>query len=313
MRGMMAAFLTFALLAPMKAGEPDKTPAAQAPAAQSPAAQAPAPACKLVRKALLDMNMDDTGRITVPVFINGTEKHMLVDTGASDSLIAAATVADLKLATRRAPNGAYMQGFGGRIDAKVVDIAEFGLGRMKGKNFTLFVETGYLDADGLLGGDFLYFFDLDFDFANAKLSLISPDHCPGKVVYWSKGAYGVVPFQLEQNHIMIKVQLDGQEIKAALDTGADDTVMSLERASGAFDLDKDKLRKSHHYPFKTLSFGDVNVGNPAIALVTDTESAVMGHHSDDLQMIIGMGVLRRMHLYISYKEKQIYVTPATQY
>jgi len=26
-----------------------------------------------------------------------------------------------------------------------------------------------------------------------------------------------------------------------------------------------------------------------------------------------MGVLRRMHLYISYKEKKIYVTPATQY
>jgi hypothetical protein len=219
----------------------------------------------------------------------------------------------LKLPTHRAPNGTYMKGFGGRVDAKVVDIAQLGLGRMKGKDFTLFVETGYLNADGILGGDFLYFFDLDFDFANAKLSLVSPDHCPGRVTYWTSGNYGVVPFQLEQNHIMIKVQLDGQEINAALDTGAADTVMSLERASDAFDLDKDKLRKSHHYPFKTLSFGEVNVNNPAIALYPDAESGVMGHHASDLQMIIGMGVLRRMHLYISYKEKQIYVTPATQY
>ena len=306
MRWRLAAVLVVALTAPARADESVKTP--------PPAAPVPAQVnCQIVRKVLLDMDMDDTGRITVPVTIAGVEKRMLVDTGASDSLIAAPTVAALKLATRRAPNGAYMQGFGGRIDAKVVDIAEFGLGRMKGKNFTLFVETGYLDADGLLGGDFLYFFDLDFDFANAKLSLFSPDHCPGKVMYWSRGNYGVVPFEIEQNHIMIKVQLDGQEIKAALDTGAADTVMSLERASGAFDLDKDKLKKSRHYPFKTLSFGEVSVINPAIDLMPDDQSRVMGRHSSDLQMIIGMGVLRRLHLYISYKEKKIYVTPATQY
>jgi predicted aspartyl protease len=304
MRWRLAAVLIVALTVPARTDQPVTTP--------PPAAPVPVK-CQLLRKALLDMDMDDSGRITVPVGINGVEKRMLVDTGATESLIAAPAVADLKLATRGAPNGAYMQGFGGRIDAQVVDVAEFGLGRMKGKNFTLFVETGYLDADGLLGGDFLYFFDLDFDFANAKLSLFSPDHCPGKVMYWSKSGLGVVPFEIEQNHIMIKVQLDGQEVNAILDTGAADTVMSLERASRAFDLDKDKLRKSRHYPFKTLSFGDVNVSNPAIALVPDDESRVMGRHSDDLHMILGMGVLRRLHLYISYKEKMIYATPATQY
>jgi hypothetical protein len=47
--------------------------------------------------------------------------------------------------------------------------------------------------------------------------------------------------------------------------------------------------------------------------MSDDDTRILGHHSKDLQMIIGMGVLRRLHLYISYKEKVIYVTPATQY
>ena len=100
---------------------------------------------------------------------------------------------------------------------------------------------------------------------------------------------------------------------AILDTGAADTVMSLEKATHTYALDARKLAKSRHYPFKALSFGEVTVTNPAIFLVPDEESALMGHQSGDQNMIIGMGVLRRLHLYISYKEKKIYVTPATQY
>ena len=275
-------------------------------------ADTPAPSYKLMRKAALDMTMDDTGRITVPVTFNGTKQEMMVDTGASETIVTAHAVEALNLTPHEAPHGLYMQGFGGRIIRSVVDVAEFGFGGMKGKNFQLFVDSQEMETAGLLGADFLYFFDVDFDFAAAKLNLLSPDHCPGKVVYWTRGAYGTVPFTIDDNHIEINVKLDGQDVSAILDTGASDTVMSLERASFAFDLDRDNLAKSRHYPFKTLSFGEVSVGNPAILLMRDRESRVMGRGSNSLHMIVGMGVLRRLHLYISYKEKMIYVTPATQ-
>lgn len=286
--------------------------AADPPSAAPPATAAPKPVCKLFVRASLDLEMDSSGRITVPVSINGTQKRMMLDTGASQTMIAAATVKELKLETHTAPNGYFMIGYGGVIDNKVVTLDEFGLGQMKGKDFPIFVMSGPFDSAGLLGADFLRGFDLDLDFANARLRLIAPNECPGKV-YWTPSAYGVVPFKINDNHITVEMTLDGEPVRAILDTGAVDTVMSLERAAGVYDLDRKTLKRSRHYPFKVLSFGEVQVGNPAIELAPDNESAVMGRGRFDLNMIVGMGVLRRLHLYIDYQHKQIYVTPATQY
>lgn len=121
-----------------------------------------------------------------------------------------------------------------------------------------------------------------------------------------------MPFEMRGVHIFVHVLLDGRELGAILDTGAYDTAMSLDRAVSDFALDRNQLQRSRHCPFRTLSFGGVNVASPAIELVPDRESGVMGRGSP-FQMIVGMGVLRRLHLYISYKEKRIYVTPTTQY
>lgn len=279
--------------------------------APAPTPAAP-PVCKLFVRVALDMEMDSTGRITVPVSLNGTQKRMMLDTGAAETLIAANTVAELKLEQRRAAHGAYMIGYGGNIGDKTVTLAEFGLGDMKGKDFTIFVLNENFDSAGLLGADILRGFDLDFDFANARLRLIAPNDCSAKA-YWTSGTYGVVPFEIDGNHILVRMKLDGENVSAILDTGAADTVMSLERAANSFDLDRQKLKRSRHYPFKTLAFGDVAVGNPAIELAPDQESGVLGRHGSNLHMIVGMGVLRRLHLYIDYKHKLIYVTPATQY
>ena len=35
-------------------------------------------------------------------------------------------------------------------------------------------------------------FDVDFDFAAAKMNFFSPDHCPGKVTYWNPSAVAVI-------------------------------------------------------------------------------------------------------------------------
>lgn len=278
-------------------------------------AETPAPRCTLLVRAKLDMAMDETGRITVPVVINGTSKRMMVDTGASKSMLTLATARELNLDIGVLARGRFIVGVGGTPSIFVAHVDEFVLGSSRTADFRINVGFERMEAAGLLGADFLSQFDVDLDFANAKMNLVRRENCndTGDVVYWSRKPYGVIPFEIDANHIMVKVKLDGVDIRAALDTGAADTIMSLDKASDAFDLDEDKLMKSRHYPFKTLTFGEVTINNPAIALLTDRESVVMGHHSSDLHMIIGMGVLRRLHLYISYTDKMIYVTPATQY
>lgn len=280
-------------------------------ATDAPKSPAELPPCELTARATLDMEMDNTGRITVPVSINGVEKRMMVDTGASLTLIASQTVRDLKLDTHDGGSISLI-GFGGTRYNDKVTLAEFALGRLKGKNFSLFVRDGNFDSAGLLGADFLRTFDVDLDFAKAQLSLVAPVECPNKV-YWSSGNFGRVPFKIDGNQITVKMTLDERDVTAIIDTGAADTVMSLERAARSFDLDRDQLNKSRHYPFKSLSFGEVKISNPAIKLVPDQESRLLGHHFDDQHMILGMGVLRRLHLYIDYQHRMLYVTPATQY
>lgn len=280
------------------------------------AAADPAPAdtapCRLVQIGTLDMDMDSTGRITVPLKFNGVEKSLMVDTGAATTLITADAAKELNLELLSAGNS-YMVGWGGRVDAHTVKVSEVDFAGLKGKDFPFFVMNDYMDASGLLGGNILSGYDIDLDFAKAKMSVFSQDHCPGKVVYWTSQSAGAVPFEMNGNHIWLKVELDGKTIRAILDTGAADTVMSLDLASRIFELDKKALKKSRHYPFHTLSFGAVNVANPTIKLVPDRESVLMGDGKNDINMILGMGVLRRLHLYIAYKERVLYITPATQY
>lgn len=282
-------------------------------AAPASAGDAPEKPCKLVGKAFLDMEMDQFGRITVPVSINGVTKQMLVDTGAFETIMTPDAAKELGLTPRESHRG-YVVGFGGWANTQTVTVADFRIGNMKGTDFTFYVHKRSVGSTaGLLGMDFLQTFDLDFDFAKAKLTLVDANHCPGIPPYWSRQPYGVIPYRLKNNDIWIEVFLDGQKIRAVLDTGALNTVMSLEKAADAFDLDPVELEKTRQHRFKTLTLGDVAVQNPVINLVKDKESVVMGRWSTDMQMIVGMEVLRSLHLYFSAKEKLIYVTPATQY
>ena len=57
------------------------------------------------------------------------------------------------------------------------------------------------------------------------------------------------------------------------------------------------------YPFKTMNFGNVTVNRPHIVIVPDQ----MYKQTD---LILGEGILRQLHMYIAYKEKKLYLTPA---
>ncbi len=268
--------------------------------------------CTLAIVSKLPMDIVNAGVMTVPVTLNNKPFQMLVDTGDYYSIVTTRTAKILGV--EPVPAGNFMlRGWGGTLIDRFVNLDQFGFGRLS-RDRTQFMVTprDELNFDGLLGADFLYFFDLDFDFAKASLNLISPNHCKGKVVYWTKGEYGLVPFDYKDRSIQLTVMLDGKEVRAVLDTGASDTVMSLEKAEDLFGIDE-KTLKDHkgRYPFKSLSFGDVSVSNPDITLVSEKASKMLDWGGP--RLLLGMGVLRRLHLYISYKEETLYITPATQY
>ncbi len=279
--------------------------------------------CQLIRVAALDMGSDVT-RVTVPAAIGDHPLTMLVDTGGIFTMLTENKAAELGLPTEIEPASGLTM-FGGHVIRRFTTFPGFMLGKLRMPRLRYpLLPAGSMppDVDGIIGPEFLAIFDVDFDFANAKLNLFSRDHCEGKVVYWTRDATAIakIPFTMDDvYHIFIHVQLDGQDVKAIIDTGADRSVMSLESAEDMFDLSDDSPKLQHvpgpnstknarRYPFKQLSFADVIVDNPDITLVPDSQ-AQMGPDAPDL--IIGMGILRQLHIYIAYREKDLYVTAAS--
>lgn len=280
--------------------------------------------CQLIRMASLEM-VPGASHILVPASINDKPLTMMVDTGGYYTALTETKAKQLGLEVVIVPeSGMYI--YGGIPLRHFVTFAGFTLGRMKAPTMSYpLLPAGFLppDVDGILSPDFLANFDLDFDFAGGKLNLFSRDHCEGKVIYWTKQPVSKIRITREDAvHITIPVMLDGKEVKALVDTGGGGSaVMSLDTAEDLFDLKDDDPKLEHvpgpngittarKYPFKMLSFGDVQVSNPQIILVPDHD-AHMGPNPPD--MIIGINILRQLHMYIAYGEKYMYVSAASQH
>lgn len=284
--------------------------------------------CKLKRVAALDIKVGAGQRVEVPSQIGGQPLSLIVDTGSAHSMIAERTANALGLKQSPFPESRVSMWGGARI-TRYVTVDSLQLGRLLlGRSELFVIPNQYMspDSDGLLGADIMSRFDADFDFGNGKLNFFSQDHCSGKVVYWTDDSnLAIVPFRrtptnamfygLDFKKILLTVTVDGKEFRAALDTGAPGTSMNLDEAESEFDLkpespgmEKARGGRSYRYRFKTLSFGGVAVNNPEIVLDPYEVNKMSGNQPT---MLIGMNVLRQLHLYVAYREEKLYISPAT--
>lgn len=276
--------------------------------------------CHLYRVLSLDMEPGARG-VVVPAAIGEHPVRLVVDTGGYVTSFTEETAAALDLHPYVEPGSGLMV-YGGIALRRFVTLSDFKLGSMKAHTLSYpLLPPGFLPTgiNGLLAPDFLANFDLDFDFAGGKFSLFSNDHCDGKIGWWTTpDALTAIPITRDESlHIAMHVNLDGKDVKAIIDTGASRTIMSLEQAEDLFDLKKEALADSESVnkiagakkaKFKKLSFGNVDVLNPDIVLIPDRGTGIVRKVPD---MIIGIGILRQLHLYVAYKEKMLYLTAAS--
>jgi hypothetical protein len=180
--------------------------------------------CGLHKVASFDLSFDESGRVAVPVTINGEPLRMLVDTGGFGTTLTEAAVKKLGL-EKHAVTSVQMAYYGGIPLKQFVWAPKVDLGGLKADKLAMPVMPDYMmsrDDDGTLSPDILAAFDVDFDFANGKLNLFSQQHCEGQVVYWMKDPVAaVIPFRInEGNQITTFLDLDGKHVKATVDTGA---------------------------------------------------------------------------------------------
>jgi len=281
----------------------------------------------------------------VPVTINGVSKLMLLDTGGAMTEITTEAADELHM-VRRPGNFRLYNIYGESSDT----FAEGSLtiGPLKADKVALAIAPGNhvfgedYELAGVLAPDILKHYDIDVDFGADKLKLFSPNHCEGKVIYWSAPAVAIVPMRvLHSGHIMVSVLLDGEPVTAILDTGAWHTTLALPVAETQFGL---KLGSAaapmtgnltgkpnayvYRHIFKTLAFDGIVVKNPQVEIIpdllhqvaADAAAPVTGTRIRDprklegaASMLIGMSILRHFHIYIAYNEQKLYVTPTVEY
>jgi predicted aspartyl protease len=225
--------------------------------------------------------------------------------------------------------------------------AGFTLGRLHSESMDFMVMPGnhtfpgdVTDAAGLLAPNLLHAYDVDLDLDRRKLTLLSPKHCDGKVIYWPASRVAVIPVRINPDgHILVPVELDGRRMTAVLDTGATTSVLNLNTAHDQFDIDpgsKDAplttslvngAIKVYSHRFRTLALEGISISNPKLTLMPDLMRGKLYNPHNKLEsetrisnsvletglgdMILGMDVLRHLHIYIAYREQKLYVTPAS--
>ena len=277
-------------------------------------------------------------RALVPVSINGIPKLFLLDTGGDVSQISAEVADELKLGKQ--DSNLKILDMYGHASTKMARIEKFTLGRLHGDDVYMAIQpnpdfgkgTRYV---GLFGPDMMGRYDVDLDFGTYKMNYFSPEHCPGHVVYWQHAALAVTPMMFRRRHIRLPVKVDGKELTAEIDTGATNTVMMGEAAKRLFDivpetqgnvpLNNQGMAAAFGRVFSTLDFEGVAVQNPHVVIVpnligkkdpnnstrTDTRAKMVDDIEDRPDMLIGMDVLKKLHLYIAFGENKIYISEAS--
>jgi hypothetical protein len=211
------------------------------------------------------------------------------------------------------------------------------IGHMRGTDLDMPIAP-FPGVDGVFALDHMTSLDLELDFSADKLNMFSQDHCDGRVIYWTATPPAVIPITLDGFHIVIPVMLDGHQERALIDTGDDDTMLykseeerlfsltlgAADTPENAQGLNGDPTLKTYNHVFKTLSLGDVTVLNPHVIVIPNAAGRNMDQNQlagnrtktekdllETWDMIIGMDVLRKLHIYFAFKEQKMYVTAAT--
>jgi len=282
----------------------------------------PVQLCQLGEAGSFDLKTDGTGMVFLNADLDGHKGRFLVDTGGLGLVLSSAAAEHLDSELHRTPFGVRMVGgvnLDVEVDAKRLQIANFVITNPQ------FIVVRYdavpLEEMGIIQPHAVWRnYDIELDFVKGKLNLFLPNQCPGNVVYWTHDAFASVPIEADPfGHLIVKAVLDGNSIDTLLDTGAQGSLASLRAVSHNLDLDERSKgmqaegamsingnveAKRYRYPFKTLSFEGITIYNPEID-IADT-----GNDSRHDPLVLGIGVLRQLHLFIAYDENKVYVTPA---
>jgi predicted aspartyl protease len=334
MRAVLSIALIAALTAPALAQDEQDMTIGQS-LLQTPQQECAAPE---IATSLQMIHLANRDGDLVPVSINGVARNFLLDTGAYVTQVQRPVAEALALPVQQGDTNIY--DITGKVSRDEATITDFTVGRLHGNDRTLPVSPDVASAptsDGFFAMDHMLAYDIDLDFGTDKLTLYTQAHCPRVVPYWAMKATAVIPITLENNHIIVPVMLDGKPFRAWLDTGSTFSALDMDNATSLYglamgsadtpengDLNEEPDLRTYAHSFKSLTFGDVAISNPRITIIPPAmkESLERNRQSgpatafkpriDTPDLIVGMDVLRKLHLYMALTENRIYISRASE-
>jgi hypothetical protein len=286
--------------------------------------------------------------LMLPVRIDDVPKDLAFDLSNSSNALDSDTVHELNLHQTTIPSRSHVHRGGAEIHfvahatQVTVDGATF-----KDLDFLMLpaAPAGSDRPQGEIGTRLFENADIELDMAGGKLNLFSSDHCPGQAVYWTTTGFAKVPLDIdEHDYIRVEMQLDGKPVKLALNTDGHSSIgMNAMRQIFGLDASSPGMTlaftspegvKYYQYAFQKLEAGGLTIGHPAILVrdEPDRTGCVTGQHlAPNLGVVsgalkynrvegtkcygvadgdLGLSVLSKLHLYVSKKEKLLYLTGA---
>ena len=276
--------------------------------------------CGLVCRAVLPIRASSSQLFLVDIKVNDKPVLMVLDTGASRTMLSPAAATRIGLGAGTLEAG-RMLGGGGDVAAVSTAIHSIALGHAQvgpGRVYLLpekqtAAGTGELGFDGMLGHDVLGRYQVDLDFPHQIVRLYEGKLCPGPLPNWP-AEVSVMPMtaRLGPNLITVDGALDGLPVTTVLDTGweAIDVGEAIaRRLDGARDESKpdravrvfgvgpnvlvEKLRR-----FKALSLGAMTIPDPDIAISPERFAQSL--------MLVGDPVLSTRRVWIDYPGRLVH-------
>ena len=196
-----------------------------------PASELAAPGCALVPLGQVPVEVVADVPI-VTVAIGGVPVRMILDTGATLTVIAPALAAQLRLA--QTGPAVVMEAAGGRTQAIPVLLPDVQIGqvRLRGVPAIAGRALGGV-SDGVLGLSLLRAFELDLDLPNRTLTLYQVRRCDRLAPPWT-GPYEALPTARSvQGQMVMPISVNGTVLQAVIDTGNSLTFITRQGAERA--------------------------------------------------------------------------------
>jgi predicted aspartyl protease len=268
--------------------------------------------------------------------INGQKVSIMIDTGATRSIIVRAAADRLGLVRYDAP-GQRMIGIGGESKVEAVSIDELTIGTDVRRNWRILVAGEHdfgADIAVVLGEDFFYQAEVEFDLPHNAVRLFQARDCGGaSLAYWTTEGAGVVGIDaiFEANpRIELTVEINGRPVKTMLDSGASSSVVTKSQAAALGVTPESagvvvgcsvglgqKTVEFWRGPFESFRIGDELIRDPTIRFAdiwrfsTYRSASLISRRSVAApDMLLGADFLRSHRVLVAHSQRKMYFTYA---